>query len=69
MKQDPVGDLFRKIFSGKEFPDYGERDGRSAPYPKITPSAFIRPLFFNWPVYAETGETKSNISCKSYLYP
>lgn len=38
MKQDPVGDLFNNIFSGKEFPDYGERDGRSAPYPKITPS-------------------------------
>jgi hypothetical protein len=38
MKRDPIGDLFNKVFYGKEFPDYGERDAQSAPYPKITPS-------------------------------
>ena len=58
MKQDPAGDLFRKIFSGTEFPSYGERDGRSAPYPEKVSAEQLKYENIN-PLYATYEAGKS----------
>ena len=58
-KQNPLEDLYNNIISGTPIPNYGDRDGPSAPFPKITPSQEqldyegINPLYSTY----EAGKT------------